>query len=111
MFGTSMTGAWIALVLAGILEVGWAIGLKHTSGFSKFWPSLMTIALMVGSFSLLADAMRHIPIGTAYAVWTGIGAVGVAIVGIVMFGDSATPARFAGLALVASGIVVLKLAS
>jgi quaternary ammonium compound-resistance protein SugE len=111
MFDSSMTGAWIALTLAGILEVGWAVGLKHTDGFSKFWPSLITIALMAASFSLLADAMRQIPIGTAYAVWTGIGALGVAVFGILMFGDSATPARLAGLALVASGIVVLKLAS
>jgi quaternary ammonium compound-resistance protein SugE len=102
--------AWIALVLAGLFEIGWAIGLKYTDGFSKFWPSLVTIVLMAASFSLLSEAIRQIPIGTAYAVWTGIGAVGAALVGIVLFGDSATPARLTGLALIVGGIVVLKLA-
>lgn len=106
-----MTGAWTALVLAGVLEVGWAIGLKYTDGFSKIWPSLATIALMAASFSLLSEAMRQIPVGTAYAIWTGIGAVGTALLGVVIFGDSATPARFAGLALIVGGIVVLKQAS
>ena len=102
--------AWIALVLAGLFEIGWAIGLKYTDGFSKLWPSFVTIVLMAASFSLLSEAIRQIPIGTAYAVWTGIGAVGAALVGIVLFGDSATPARLAGLALIVGGIVVLKLA-
>jgi quaternary ammonium compound-resistance protein SugE len=111
ILGGGMTGAWLALVLAGLLEVGWAIGLKYTDGFSKLWPSLATVAMMVASFFLLSEAMRHLPIGTAYAVWTGIGAVGAALLGILLFGDSATPARLAGLALIAGGIVILKLAS
>lgn len=111
MLGSGITGAWLALVLAGLLEVGWAIRLKYTDGFSKLWPSLATVAMMVASFFLLSEAMRHLPIGTADAVWTGIGAVGAALLGILLFGDSATPARLAGLALIAGGIVVLKLAS
>lgn len=75
MLGSGLTSAWTALVLAGVLEVGWAIGLKYTDGFSKFWPSHATIALMAASFSLLSEAMRLISVGTAYAIWTGIGAV------------------------------------
>jgi len=110
MFSSSMTGAWTALVLAGLLEVGWAIGLKYTDGFTKFWASLVTIMLMVASFSLLAEAMRSIPVGTAYAIWTGIGTVGTALLGIALFSDSVTPARLAGLALIAAGILVVKLA-
>jgi quaternary ammonium compound-resistance protein SugE len=109
MLGNSSTAAWLALALAGLLEVGWAIGLKYTEGFSKLWPSIVTIALMVASFSLLAEAMRSIPIGTAYAVWTGIGAVGTALLGILLFGDGASPARIIGIALIAGGIVTLKL--
>jgi quaternary ammonium compound-resistance protein SugE len=111
MLGGGMTGAWLALVLAGLLEVGWAIGLKYTDGFSKLWPSLATVAMMVASFALLSEAMRLIPVGTAYAVWTGLGAVGAALLSILLFSDSATPPRLAGLALIAAGIVVLKLAS
>jgi quaternary ammonium compound-resistance protein SugE len=109
MFANTSTAAWIALALAGILEVGWAIGLKHTDGFSKLWPSVVTVALMVASFSLLSEAMRSIPIGTAYAVWTGIGAVGTALLGILLFGDSASPVRIIGIALIVGGIVALKL--
>jgi quaternary ammonium compound-resistance protein SugE len=109
MLGNSSTAAWVALALAGLLEVGWAIGLKYTEGFSRLWPSVVTVALMAASFSLLAEAMRSIPIGTAYAVWTGIGAVGTALLGILLFGDSASLARIIGIALIAGGIVTLKL--
>jgi quaternary ammonium compound-resistance protein SugE len=105
MFTNTSTSAWIALALAG----GWAIGLKYTDGFSKLWPSVVTVTLMVASFSLLSEAMRSIPIGTAYAVWTGIGAVGTALLGILLFGDSTSPARIIGIALIAGGIVTLKL--
>jgi quaternary ammonium compound-resistance protein SugE len=111
MIGVSMTGAWAALVVAGLLEVGWSIGLKYTDGFSRFWPTVGTITLMVASFFLLSHALRLIPVGTAYAIWTGIGAVGAALLGILLFGDSATPERFAGLALIVGGIFVLKLAT
>jgi quaternary ammonium compound-resistance protein SugE len=95
--------------LAGVLEVGWAIGLKYTDGFSKLWPSVVTVALMVGSFSLLSEAMRSIPIGTVYAVWTGIGAVGNAVLGSLFFGDSTSLARIIGIALIAGGIFTLRL--
>jgi quaternary ammonium compound-resistance protein SugE len=106
-----MTPAWWGLLAAGVLEVAWAIGLKHTDGFTRLVPSLLTIACMAASFWLLATALRELPIGTAYAVWTGIGAVGTALVGILLLGEPVTLARLAGIAAIAGGIVTLKLAS
>ena len=103
--------AWIYLVVAGLFECGWAIGLKYTEGFSKIIPSLLTISAMAISFWLLSVAMKAIPVGTAYAVWTGIGAVGVAIMGMVLFGESRDIIRVICLLLIVSGIVGLKLVS
>ena len=101
--------AWTILFLAGLLEVAWAIGLKYTEGFSKLLPSILTIAAMAGSIILLGMALKTLPIGTAYAVWTGIGAVGTAILGIFLFGEPATMLRLACIGLIVSGIVGLKL--
>lgn len=100
--------AWLLLVVAGVLEVGWAIGLKYTEGFTRLWPTVGTVTAMVLSVALLGVAMRTLPVGTAYAVWTGIGAVGTVILGIVLFGEPATAARLACVALIVSGIVGLK---
>ena len=102
---------WFLLVLAGLLEVGWAIGLKSSHGFTRYWPSVATLVLMALSFFLLASALKHLPIGTAYAVWTGIGAVGTALLGIVLFGESASPARLLCIGLILAGIAGLKLLS
>ena len=99
---------WLILVLAGLLEVVWAIGLKYTDGFTRLWPSAITIAAMVASVYCLAVAVRTIPIGTGYAVWTGIGAVGVAILGMVLFGESAALARIGSILLIVAGIAGLK---
>ena len=101
--------AWIALFVAGLLEVGWAIGLKYTDGFTRMWPSVWTLAAMFASIVLLAWAMKTLPVGTAYAVWTGIGAVGTVILGIWLFGEAATVARLACVGLIVAGIVGLKL--
>ena len=101
--------AWFVLVIAGLFEVGWAIGLKYTEGFSRFWPSAGTVAAMIVSVLLLGWAMRTLPVGTAYAVWTGIGAVGTVILGIVLFKEPATVARLVCVGLIVSGIVGLKL--
>jgi quaternary ammonium compound-resistance protein SugE len=101
--------AWIYLLFAGLLEVAWAIGLKYTEGFTRPWPTAATIAAMVASILLLGLALRTLPVGTAYAVWTGIGAVGVALLGIVLFGESASAARLACIGLILAGIVGLKL--
>ena len=101
--------AWIYLAIAGLLEVGWAIGLKYTEGFSRLWPSVFTVAAMIASVWLLAVALKTLPVGTAYAVWTGIGAVGTAILGMVLLGDPATVARFVCIALIVAGIAGLKL--
>jgi quaternary ammonium compound-resistance protein SugE len=101
--------AWVALVVAGLLEVGWAIGLKYTEGFTKPGPSTWTIAAMIASVVLLSWAMKTLPVGTAYAVWTGIGAVGTVILGIWLFGEAATLARLACVGLIVAGIVGLKL--
>ncbi len=101
--------AWIYLLLAGLFEVIWAIGLKYTEGFSRLWPSIGTLAGMVVSVVLLALAVKTLPIGTAYAVWTGIGAVGAVALGIVLFGDPATLPRLLCVALIVVGIVGLKL--
>ena len=100
---------WIYLLLAGLFEIGWAIGLKYTEGFSRLWPIVGTVAAMTASIILLALAVKTLPIGTAYAVWTGIGAVGAVILGIVLFGDPATPARLLCVALIFVGIIGLKL--
>jgi quaternary ammonium compound-resistance protein SugE len=101
--------AWIVLVIAGLFEVGWAVGLKYTEGFTRLWPSVGTIAAMVISVVLLAWCMKTLPAGTAYAVWTGIGAVGTVTLGIILFGEPATVARLACVGLILSGIVGLKL--
>jgi len=101
--------AWLVLVAAGLLEIGWAIGLKYTEGFTRLVPSALTLAAMVASIILLGLALKSLPIGTAYAVWTGIGAVGTAILGIALFGEPATAARLASIGLIVAGIVGLKL--
>lgn len=103
--------AWFLLLVAGLLEVGWAIGLKYTEGFTRLWPSALTLAAMTGSVVLLGIAMKSLPVGTAYAVWVGVGAVGTAILGIVLFGESANAGRLVSLGLVVVGIVGLKLAT
>ena len=100
--------AWIVLAVAGLFEVAWAIGLKYTDGFTRLWPSVGTAAAMVASVVLLAWAMKTLPVGTAYAVWTGIGAVGTVILGIALFGEAATLARLACMGLIVAGIVGLK---
>ncbi|EIX7434481.1 quaternary ammonium compound efflux SMR transporter SugE [Escherichia coli] len=103
--------SWIILVIAGLLEVVWAVGLKYTHGFSRLTPSVITVKAMIVSLALLAWAMKSLPVGTAYAVWTGIGAVGAAITGIVLLGESANPMRLASLALIVLGIIGLKLST
>lgn len=103
--------SWIYLCLAGVLEVGWAIGLKYSNGFSRLWPSLITLVLMVASFAFLSMAMRHLPVGTAYAVWTGIGALGAALLGMILFAEPVTLLRLGSLALILAGITGLKLAT
>ena len=100
---------WIVLVIAGLFEVGWAIGLKYTEGFTRLWPSVATVVAMVVSVVLLGWAMRSLPVGTAYAVWTGIGAVGTVILGIVLFHEPATAARLLCVTMILAGIVGLKL--
>ena len=102
---------WFLLVLAGLFEIGWAIGLKYTAGFTRLWPSLATIAAMIVSLALLGIAMKSLPVGTAYAVWVGVGAVGTAIFGMFLLGESANPLRIASLSLIVVGIVGLKLAT
>ena len=101
--------AWIYLTVAGLFEIGWAIGLKYTDGFTRVLPSLWTIACMIASIFLLGLALKTLPVGTAYAVWTGIGAVGTAILGIWLFAEPATAARLLCIGLILSGIVGLKL--
>jgi len=101
--------AWIYLLLAGLFEVVWAIGLKYTEGFSRLWPTVGTLAAMAVSIALLGLAVKSLPIGTAYAIWTGIGALGAVALGIVLFGDPATWPRLACVALILIGIVGLKL--
>lgn len=102
---------WFLLALAGLFEVGWAVGLKYSEGFTRLWPSVATALLMALSVFLLAVALKHLPMGTAYAVWTGIGAVGTALLGILLFGEPASPARLACIALILAGIAGLKLLS
>lgn len=103
--------AWLLLFVAGLFEVGWAVGLKYADGFTKLWPSLWTAASMAASIFLLAMALRTIPLGTGYAVWTGIGAMGTVIFGIVYFGESTDLLRMGSIALILIGLVGLKLAS
>ena len=103
--------AWFLLLVAGLMEVGWAIGLKYTEGFTRFWPSAFTLAAMVASVVLLGIAMKTLPVGTSYAVWVGIGAVGTAILGIVLFDEPANAGRLVSLALILAGIIGLKLAT
>ena len=103
--------AWVYLTVAGLFEIGWAIGLKYSDGFSKPVPSLITVAAMAMSVWLLSVAMKTIPVGTAYAVWTGIGAVGVAVLGMVLFGESREILRITCLFLIIAGIIGLKLVS
>jgi len=102
---------WIILVLAGLFEVVWAVGLKYTHGFTRLWPSVGTLAAMLVSFALLSHAMKSLPMGTAYAVWVGIGAVGAGIVGILALGEPANAGRIVSLALIVTGVIGLKLAS
>lgn len=102
---------WLILITAGLFEIVWAIGLKYTEGFTRFWPSALTLAAMAVSVGLLGIAMKGLPVGTAYAIWVGVGAVGTAILGIILFGESANPARLLSLALIVCGIIGLKLAT
>ena len=101
--------AWVILFIAGLLEVGWAIGLKYTEGFTRLVPSALTVGSMALSIVLLGWALKSLPVGTAYAVWTGIGAVGTAALGIYLFGEPATAARLASIGLIVAGIAGLKL--
>ena len=103
--------SWIILFIAGLLGVVWAIGLKYTHGFTRLTPSVITVSAMIVSIVLLSWAMRSLPVGTAYAVWTGIGAVGAAITGILLLGESASLARIVSLALIVAGIIGLKLST
>ena len=103
--------SWLLLILAGLLEVGWAIGLKYTEGFTRFWPSIGTAFAMTVSIVLLGIAMKSLPVGTAYAVWVGIGSVGTVILGIVLFGEPAGALRLISVGLIVAGIVGLKLAT
>lgn len=102
---------WIILIIAGIFEIIWAIGLKYSQGFTRLWPSLITITAMLASFVFLSRAIKTIPIGNAYAVWTGIGAAGVAVMGIFLFNDSTDIRRLLCIALIVTGIIGLKLLS
>jgi quaternary ammonium compound-resistance protein SugE len=103
--------SWLLLILAGLLEVGWAIGLKYTDGFTRLWPSVGTALAMVVSLALLGIAMKALPVGTAYPVWVGVGAVGTVILGIVLFGEPADALRLVSVGFIVAGIVGLKLAT
>ena len=102
---------WIVLVLAGLFEIGWAIGLKYTEGFTRLWPSVGTIAAMAVSLGLLGIAMKSLPVGTAYAIWVGVGAVGTVILGIVLFDEPVNALRIGSVGLIIAGLVGLKLAT
>lgn len=102
---------WVLLIIAGLGEIGWAIGLKYTQGFSRLWPSVGTGAAMIMSLALLGVAMKSLPVGTAYAVWVGVGAVGTAIMGIALFGEAVNALRIISLGLIVAGIIGLKLAT
>ena len=103
--------AWVILVIAGLFEVGWAVGLKYTEGFTKLWPTAWTALAMIISLWLLGIAMRSLPVGTAYSIWVGVGAVGTVILGIVLLGEPANTARLISVALIIAGIIGLKLAT
>jgi quaternary ammonium compound-resistance protein SugE len=103
--------AWALLILAGLFEVGWAIGLKASQGFTRFWPSVWTVVALVISFWLLSVALKTLPLGTAYTVWVGIGAIGTVLLGVVLFGEPASLVRLGCVALILAGVVGLKLAS
>ncbi|HEU4828570.1 MAG TPA: quaternary ammonium compound efflux SMR transporter SugE [Gemmatimonadales bacterium] len=102
--------AWTALFVAGLLEVGWAVGLKYTEGFTRLWPTVGTAVALIASMALLGYAVRTLPLGTAYAVWTGIGTVGTALLGIALFREPATALRLVCIGLIVAGILGLKLA-
>lgn len=103
--------AWLILVTAGLFEVGWAVGLKYTDGFSRFWPSLWTALSMLVSVWLLGLAMRELPVGTAYPVWVGVGAIGTVILGIILMGEAVNSVRLISVALIIAGVVGLKISS
>ena len=103
--------AWVILVIAGLFEVGWAIGLKYTAGFKRLWPTIWTVLAMIISLWLLGIAMKTLPVGTAYSVWVGVGAVGTVTLGIVLLGEPANAARLISVALIIAGIIGLKLAT
>ncbi|MCP5267720.1 MAG: quaternary ammonium compound efflux SMR transporter SugE [Zoogloeaceae bacterium] len=109
MPGLTQGAAWLVLFVAGLCEIGWAVGLKYTEGFSRLWPTVGTVALMIASVALLGLALKTLPLGTAYAVWTGIGAVGTAILGMVLFNEPRDALRLACIALIVAGIIGLKL--
>jgi quaternary ammonium compound-resistance protein SugE len=109
MTALSSAAAWFVLLIAGICEVAWAVGLKYTEGFSRLWPSVWTVAAMIASVVLLAWSLKTLPVGTAYAVWTGIGAVGTALLGMALFGESREVARLICIGLIVAGILGLKL--
>lgn len=106
-----MRTAWFILTVAGLFEIGWAIGLKYTEGFTRLWPSVATVASMIISLSLLGLAMKSLPVGSAYAVWVGVGAVGTALLGIILFGEPASLGRLVSVALIVAGIIGLKIST
>lgn len=103
--------AWIYLLFAGFLEIGWAVGLKYTAGFTRLQPSILTVLAMIASFALLGQALKSIPVGTAYAIWTGIGAAGTAIIGMAFFGESREIMRIICIVLIIAGVIGLRLAA
>ncbi len=103
--------AWLVLIVAGLFEIGWAVGLKFTEGFTRLWPTLGTLASMIISIGLLGLALKSLPLGTAYAVWTGIGTIGTALLGIILFGEPATAMRLVCIGFIVAGILGLKLAA
>ena len=103
--------AWVTLFVAGLLEIAWAVGLKYTQGFTRLWPTVGTVVALVASMALLGLSLRTLPLGTAYAVWTGIGSVGTSVLGIVLFREPATALRLVCIGLIVAGIVGLKVAS
>ena len=107
----SQAASWLVLIVAGLFEVGWAIGLKYTAGFTRLWPTVWTALALLVSMALLGSAVKALPVGTAYAVWVGVGAVGTAALGVVLLGEAASLGRVASIALIVAGIVGLKLAT
>lgn len=103
--------AWFALIVAGLLEIVWAFSMKQSEGFTRLWPSVITFTAMVASFAFLSWSMRTLPLGTAYTIWTGIGAIGAFIVGIAILGEAATPLRIAAAGLILAGLILMKLSS